>query len=129
MADKTLNQKQFQLLCKEQMNPLEQAMEEIDKLKTENIKLKSLLAKHSIGVEKIAKSDEAILCENQIKKLKEQALNRELTLEEVKKMDILVKNLNITKNKDKIINAKSRKFKDEEISDAQLIEVLSDGKS
>jgi hypothetical protein len=125
MENKTLNQEEFQLLCKEQISPLESLEKEVEFLRKENAKLKALLAAQSVSsqkVERIEKSNEELLCESQIKRLKEYAFSRELTLEEVKKMDLLVKNLNLARGKNTSIVGKSKKNKD--ITDAQLIEVV-----
>jgi hypothetical protein len=77
--------------------------EENDKLKTEVLHLKTLLiaATPLVPVEpvKIEVSPEQAICEIQINKLQEKAQSREMTLEETKRLEILIKSLYLIKEK------------------------------
>lgn len=65
---------------------IESLKKEIESLKKENLKLKVP------KVEKIAVTDEIVIAEIQLRILKNKAMEGELTLEEIKKYDLLVKN-------------------------------------
>lgn len=104
----------------------------IQKLQTENKSLKSEvehLKKVLNGVvpnqplvEEIIVSQEELLIEKQIFLLKERAMDKELTLEETKRLDLLIKNLHLTRGKSNTINAQSKNLS-EDITDAKLIEM------
>jgi len=66
----------------------------IEELLDENNRLKAELERLRSGV-----SDEEIICRTQLNLLKNDALNRALTLEEIKKADYLIKNIFIIKGK------------------------------
>jgi len=68
---------------------------QLSKLTEENQHLKNLL-REKVGTTQPL-SDEESICVVQIKILREMASVRELTLEEVKKLDLLVKNLRIVR--------------------------------
>ncbi|NJO65478.1 MAG: hypothetical protein HC836_47515 [Richelia sp. RM2_1_2] len=69
-------------------------------------------------------SDEQIICETEVKRLRDIALSRPLNLEETKKLDILLKNLKSIKetNKEKVIEIN----KAMDISLNDLIEIASE---
>lgn len=94
----------------------------IVKLKKENEDLKNKLENlENIlkgGVHKI--SSEELICMEQIENLKKISAKRELTLEEVKKLDLLVKNLRLIREQStQVIDVST-----EEISDDELIKIV-----
>ncbi len=72
-------------------------------------------------VEVISRSAEQDLCEIELKRLRDIALDRSLTLEEAKRMDLYVKNLYIAKGKPADIETTGKKQK--ELSEAELIQI------
>ena len=95
----------------------------IDKLLKENEFLKEKLK----SLESVTKtfgsvSPEEIICIEQIAKLKDRSYNRELTLEEVKRLDLLIKNLRLIKEQS-TENVSQVKYRD--ISEATLVELAT----
>jgi phosphopantetheine adenylyltransferase len=93
---------ELQEYCDAQFVALERAQKRISTLEAEVTHLKELLSSTTKlidepAIEKIVVSPEQAICEIQIKKLQQQALIRELTLEETKRLDLLVKNLYLAK--------------------------------
>ena len=128
MENKNLmNQKGLQQLCENQLSSMDDVLEELRLVKEENIKLKTALSNcvQDGKITRIIKSNEELICEKQILLLKDQSIIRELTLEEVKKMDLLVKNLNLTRGKSTSISGKSKKLPND-IPDAKLIELVNE---
>jgi len=101
---------------------LEEFKKQIYKLQKENDVLKKLLEiKRGDETVRVQPSSERIICEFQIEILKQDALLRPLTLEEVKKLDLLVKNLNIIKEKD----LKQDKTQLQDLEESKLLELVS----
>jgi hypothetical protein len=101
-----------------------QAVERIKELETEVAHLKDLLTNAvpivNLGtvenkLETLEISNAQLICENQIARLKDRAMQTELTLEDSKKLDIYIKNLKIlTEKKDsKTINTTARDIPEE----------------
>ncbi len=92
---------ELQNYCDKQFKSLVQAKTIIQSLQAEVVHLKELLASSNHLVnsppELIIKSVEQTICEIQIEMLREEAMNRSLTLEETKRLDLLVKNLLLCK--------------------------------
>lgn len=106
---------------------LQEANKQIDKSKKEIEHLKKLLSDviPSIeGTEKLKKSDEELICEMEIAKLYDQSTNRALTLEETKRLDLLVKNLRLAREQNTTIMGSGKKLPNN-ISEAQLINYVS----
>lgn len=81
---------------------IERLTEENIKLKQELAHAKSLVAQpttQTLAPVKIAVPFEQSICEIQIKKLQEKAQARELTLEETKRLEILIKSLYLVREK------------------------------
>jgi hypothetical protein len=74
--------------------------EQITNLEEENKYLQGLVGNTTIINPVSLITDEELICLEQIKKLKDQSKNRELTLDEVKKLDLLHKNLKLIREKD-----------------------------
>lgn len=75
-------------------------IKQIQTLQAEIEHLKTLLGDATPVLEEkppLVVSDEQAICEIQIKKLQTAAMQRELTLEETKRLDLLVKNLYLAK--------------------------------
>lgn len=93
-------------------------------LKTEIEHLKKVLngvVPHQPLVEEIIISQEEQLLQKQIFLLKERAMDKELSLEETKRLDLLIKNLHLTRGKNTAIIGQARKLDD--ITDAKLLEM------
>jgi DNA replicative helicase MCM subunit Mcm2 (Cdc46/Mcm family) len=101
IADHFQDDLQLREYCNKQYQLLSQSKEIILSLQREVKHLKSLLesSNHLVNStpELIIKSTEQAICEVQIEKLREVAMERPLTLEETKRLDLLVKNLLLCK--------------------------------
>jgi len=87
---------ELQEYCNMQYITIQKLNERIKILEDENVHLKELLAQSVPLINKPdlkLPSNEKAICEIQIKKLKDTAMDRELTLEETKRFDLLTKNL------------------------------------
>ena len=82
-----------------QAKTIERITEENIKLKQEVAHLKAIAPIVSAAPVKIAVPYEQSICEIQIKKLQEKAHQRELTLEETKRLEILIKSLYLVREK------------------------------
>ncbi len=107
-----------------QFELINQLKQEIELVKQENDHLKQLLSSVPKGaiIHSNPMDDEELICIEQIKKLKEQSRNRELTLDEVKKLDLLHKNLKI-KRDNSIIDIKPTKQKS--LSSDKLLAIVA----
>jgi hypothetical protein len=99
---------ELQIYCDAQYITLQKAQERIKALETENKHLQTLIAATQplvgpLKSELIVKSTEQTICEMEIEKLKTVSMNRSLTLEETKRLDLLVKNLLLAKGLQKDI--------------------------
>lgn len=99
--------KELQEYCDAQYATLQVAQERIRSLEMEVAHLQHLLTSTTslVDTKKFVVSDEQAICEMQIKRLKEQSLDRELEMEEAKKLDLYVKNLYLIKEKSPTIKA------------------------
>ncbi len=91
VSNKFIQDSELLNLCARQKKSLEQASDLIRKLNAEIAVLK--VTSHNDNL----KGTEQIICEVQIELLREVALTRQLTLEETKRLDLLVKNLLLLK--------------------------------
>jgi hypothetical protein len=101
IAEKFKDESDLRAYCNKQYESLKQAKDIIQHLQSEVKHLKELLASSANTInskpELIIKSIEQTICEVQIEKLRESAMERPLTLEETKRLDLLVKNLLLCK--------------------------------
>lgn len=93
----------LQNYCDQQFLVITELKNEAKLLKEEIAHLKTLLTSTTTLIEqskepiKVEVSSEQAICEIQIEKLRTKAVERELTLEETKRLDLLVKNLYLIK--------------------------------
>ena len=109
--------------CEMQYKTIEYLQKKTTQLEMENNHLKEVLSGAVPVVQetkKIEVSTEQAIAEIQLERLKNVAVERELTLEETKKYDLLVKNLMVSKPKKKEIDASWKNL--ENVSPALLIE-------
>jgi hypothetical protein len=98
----------------------------IGRLQAEIAHLKSVLSASPLVDDKSVKlitSTEQTICEIEIERLKETAMSRGLTLEETKRLDLLVKNLFLAKEQKKDVAPSFRNLNN--VSNATLIEIAS----
>lgn len=81
---------------------------EIDRLKKEVIKYKILLNEVDSDANPEIVSDTETICVMEINKLKESSLKRQLSTDEVKKLDLLHKNLKLARGEGARVGAKSK---------------------
>lgn len=109
--------------CNKQYEFVEHLTKEIKHLQQENNHLKSLLVGVvpvlNTNITKIA--DEEMICIEQIKRLKDLSGVRELSLDETKKLDLLQKNLKLSREGSQEIQAT---FKPSEVPTQKLLELV-----
>lgn len=115
---KQFNQKmsleEWQHFASVQNTLLEKLNNEIQNLKTKNAHLEKLLVQSSNLVSPLP--PEEIICIQQISYLEEQSMKRQLTLEEVKRLDLLVKNLKLIREESTVvINKPSDQLKEADL--------------
>jgi hypothetical protein len=136
-----LTLEELQAYCNSQYAAIHRLSRRVNELEIENSHLKTLLeaaASHAPIVlapssahtpapapVQMERSAEQLICEMELEKLKTSALERELSLEEVKRMDLLVKNLYLSKGKNTAILGKSRRVSEANISEAELLAITS----
>lgn len=76
-------------------------------------------------VERIIITPEEAVIESQIQILQNRALAEELTLEDVKKLDLLLKNKNIIKTQISTIKGESKKVDKKNLSSAELLQIAA----
>ena len=81
---------------------------EIEKLKNEVIKYKILLNEIDSEANPDIVSDEEVICIEQIRKLRENSGKRQLSTDEVKKLDILHKNLKLARGQGTRVGSKNQ---------------------
>lgn len=101
----------------EQSKKINKLEEEIKNLKTQ-LESSKIVESNPVSSDLNAGSDQEIIAKIQLNKLKEKCFDRELTLDEVKRAEILVKILNSDKKSHK------QEAKEEPISSNQLLEML-----
>ena len=75
--------------------------------------------------QRIIKTPAECACEEQIERIQKDSMVRTLALDEVKKLDLLIKNLRLLKGDSTIINGESKKRENQEISIKSLMEIAS----
>lgn len=117
--------KELKEYCNAQYIALQGAVEKIKKLEEEITHLQQLLATTtelvtSPKVEKIIKTPELAIVEAQIEILQNRALQKELTLEEVKVLDLLIKNKRLLTGEATTIEGEKKKVKNQ-YTEAELV--------
>lgn len=109
---------------------LKDTLVRLQKLESENKQLKELLSSNKptsnlpVEIKPNLIPNEQLISEIQLERLKNISIDRQLTLDETKQFDILIKNLYLSKGKpSNTINAKSRKI-DEDVSEAELLQIV-----
>lgn len=126
LAGKFKSNVELQEYCNQQYVALEKALKRIHELDLEVAHLKELLAgttplvQSEPKVELLPGSAEQSICEIQINMLQDVAKQRPLTLEETKRLDILIKNLYLAKSQNAAIPVDYTKLPPQ-VSEAQLI--------
>ena len=119
----------LQAYCDAQFQLIEQLRDSNAKLEAEVAHLKTLITDTvpvlSKDVVKIEVPLEQAICEMQIAKLQRTAMDRDLTLEETKRLDLLIKNLYLAKGQSTAIIADYSKLPPN-VSEAALIEIARD---
>lgn len=128
LAGRFATNKDLQKYCDTQFLALQSAAEKIQRLQVEIEHLQGLLAGQSPSIERLLKSPELAICEAQIGMFQNRALIKELTLEEVKILDLLVKNKLLLSGQATTIEGTTKKKSKEEYSEAELIKIAQQGK-
>lgn len=126
LAEKFGSTVELQLYCDTQYKTILSLNEQILTLKGEIAHMKELL--HS-KVERLEVSPEQAICEIQIRRLLESTSMRELTLEETKRLDLLVKNLYLAKGQNAALVADFTKSPLSEEALLLLVEAPDSGES
>jgi hypothetical protein len=125
LAGKFKNRAELQQYAEKLFHGLKAAVEKLQAQEQEIEHLKTLLA-NSVPKNLFVVPDEQAIAEVQLKRLKEIALDRELTLDETKRYDLLNKNLILAKGKKPPINAASKNLDDAPVG--ELIEMVKHGR-
>ncbi|NBX97362.1 hypothetical protein EBQ81_00655 [bacterium] len=94
---------------------LEEERDHLKKLVESNVPLVTTDEKQSYPAEKFLTSDQEAICRTQLLKLREMALDRELTLEETKKVEIFSKILVALENAPKVIKVNTDKLNNDDL--------------
>lgn len=128
MAGEFATAADLQDYCNKQYIALTKSIEEIKKLTEEVNHLKSLLqsVESEYPVERVIISKEEALIDSQIDLIASRAIGiSELTLEDVKKIDLLYKNKALLKEQGRTIAAVKKKPPNSSLSNAELIQIAS----
>lgn len=127
-VEKFKTQKDLQEYAKAQFITLMQTNKRVSALEKENSSLKSLLQQVQAApsdVQRIPKTPEQMTCELEIEKLQQSSLQRELDLNEVRKLEILVKTLYSAKAKSQeVAEAQSKPI--DSIEETDLLKIASE---
>lgn len=99
---------------------------EVEHLKKLLINSVPMLTQES-SVSKIIITPEEAVIESQIQIIQDRSYNQELTLEDVKKLDLLIKNKRLVKEQSTTIQGESKKIDKKHYTNAQLITIASKG--
>ena len=105
--------RQFAEAQHNQIIALTQRIHELEEEKSNGSSL--VLAPEASRLDKIEESDEEVICRIEIRKLRTSSMQRELTLDECRKLDTYAKILNQSKNLPKTIEVKARKLSTAEL--------------
>ena len=102
------------------------AADQIKKMKEEITHLKELLSYHTPelsdnNVTQVIKSPELCIVESQIIQISRRAMDKELTLEETKQLDLLIKNKRLLTGESTTMEGSTKPKVRKDISEAQLI--------
>lgn len=122
--------KDLQAYADKQFIALKKTLEKNAKLENENRHLKYLLEQttqliEKDNVHKMIVTPEQALIDEQISILQGRAIGKELTLEEIKKLDLLIKNKKLLEEKTKTFKAESKTIDIPISSDTKLLEIAS----
>lgn len=114
--------------CNHQYTLIAKILQENSSLKEEISHLKTLVVGvvpvfQESFVEPMSLEDEEMICIMQIQRLKDISQKRELTLDEVKKLDLLHKNLKLSRGENTVVVGKNKK--DKNFTDAQLVKIAA----
>lgn len=114
---------------KKQQEVITNLMNKNKQLEEEVAHLKALLTSTTqvIGEENkvtIVSAEEGLI-DRQIELIRERGLERELTLEDTKKLDLLLKNKKIAKENNATIPAESKKIDKKDLTHSELIQIAS----
>lgn len=112
---------ELQTYCDSQFLTIQKAQTRIKQLEEQVAHLQGLISSTNKILDANTNTDQ-LICEIQIERIKKTAMDRDLTLEETKRLDLLVKNLYLSKEKNSAIPVDFEKF---DISEAQLIEIAA----
>jgi hypothetical protein len=104
---------------------LEQEVAHLKKMLVESV---PLLPQEN-PVSKIILTPEEAVIESQIQIIQDRSYGQELTLEDVKKLDLLIKNKRLVKEQSTTIQGESKKVDKKQLSHAELILIASKGPS
>lgn len=103
MKDKLLDINELQNYCDQQFSTLQELTQQNQALKEKVAHLETLVQSTTDlkikEVTAVTITPEQLICEIQIEKLREKSFERELTLEETKRLEILIKSLYMIKEK------------------------------
>lgn len=116
----TLTSDEWKVFSGAQMQQLEVYSREIAILKQKNAQLEHLLKQKSPSLVQDLTSEE-IICIQQIDRLHNSSQTRELGLEEVKRLDLLVKNLKLIREESTIVVNNSHP---ERLKEAELVAII-----
>lgn len=94
---------------------LEEERDHLKKLVESSVPLVTTNEKHIYPTEKFLTSDQEAICRTQLLKLREMALDRELTLEETKKVEIFSKILIALENAPKVIKVNTESLNNDDL--------------
>lgn len=121
------NQQDLLDFAKKQFLTILHAHKRIEALELENEQLKGELELVKTNVEVLAKTNEQNICELEIKRLRDIAINTALSFEDTKRLEILIKSLYLIKGKPKSdLNGESKKIDD--FSESELIRLATQNK-
>jgi len=127
LAGKFKNRAELQKYCEMLFQSFKSAVQKLQAAEEENKHLKELLSKSVAVIQptavKLNIPDEQAIAEMQLQRLKLIAMERELTLDETKRFDLLTKNLYLSKGKPtSVINTKGKRL-EEDMSEAELVQL------
>lgn len=119
LAEKFKNKAELQKYVEKQTQALIAASNKIQQLEQEVAHLQKLLSTYTDVVKIVAPSEQEI-CEIQIELIKQRAMNVELSFEDTKKLETLVRTLKIIKEKDKAIEVPKKNIN---LPEADLVNI------
>jgi hypothetical protein len=118
--------KELQDYCEKQYEVLQTALLDNKKLQEEVSHLKELLinmVSTENKIETVIESPAEATCKFQIEKIEQTAVQRELTLDEVKKLDLLIKNKRLYEKDRKVLETKKKNKELQEYTEAEIIKI------